>query len=146
MPSKFEECMKNGMLRKIPADVNNAKNSIRQAEGWIQEAEKTFETGAYKSSVYGAYMGMFHAARALLYRDGYREKSHFCIARFIEAEYVEKGKLEKEWVDLLDYHREVRHNNQYDVNFIISVDEDKKAIETAKKFIKRFKQLLTDIY
>lgn len=41
-----------------------------------------------------AYYSMFHAARALLYSEGYRARSHAaCLAVAIEALFVEKKRL-----------------------------------------------------
>jgi uncharacterized protein (UPF0332 family) len=47
-----------------------------------------------------AYMGYFHAARAILFRDGVREKSHYCIGVYLEY-YCEKKMLEDEWYSFL---------------------------------------------
>jgi len=141
MSSEYDDCIKKGMLRKIPSDKNSTISSFQQANSWLQEAEKARKGGALKSALYGAYMAMFHSARAILYKDGYREKSHYCIARYIEEMYVKTGKLEKEWVDLLDYYRENRHHTQYDINFPVAPEDDEKAIKTARKFYKRMKKM-----
>ena len=95
---------------------------------------------AFNSAVSAACLAMFHSARAILYLDGFREKSHACVARYV-AQYVQKGKLEQEWVDLLDHHREIRHENQYDLGFFATEDDAKKTLESATKFIDRMKQL-----
>jgi len=71
---------------------------------------------------------MFHSARAVLFRDGRREKSHFCIARYLEEMYVKKGKLEREWIDLLDRLREMRHADQYDISYFATREEAKSAL------------------
>ena len=85
---------------------------------------------------------MFNSERAILFLDGYREKSHACVARYLEEQYVNKKKLEKKWVELLDHHREIRHNDQYDLSFYSSEEEAKEALESAGQFLKRMKQLL----
>ncbi len=60
---------------------------------------------------------MFHAARALLLKDGFRERSHCCIARYIEEKYVNTGGLKRIVVDLLDGFRELRHDDLYELDF-----------------------------
>jgi uncharacterized protein (UPF0332 family) len=87
---------------------------------------------------------MFHSARALLYLDGYREKSHYCIARYLEEKYVKEGHLEEKWVELLDHHRELRHLSQYNVSFLTSRDEAENALETSKSFVERMKALVLE--
>ncbi len=95
MPFRFKDCIEKGLLRKIPASEDNAVRSIKKAEGWFKEAERSYQSEAYDSSVLSSYMVMFHSARAILFLDGYREKSHACIARYLEDNYVAGKKLEK---------------------------------------------------
>ncbi len=49
------------------------------------------------------YNAFFHTARALLFRDGIKERSHFCVARYIEEKYVVKGLLNGHSVPLVYY-------------------------------------------
>jgi uncharacterized protein (UPF0332 family) len=90
-------------------------------------------------------MVMFHSARASLFFDGYREKSHSCIARYLEEKYVKTKKLEKKWVELLDHHREIRHNGQYDLSFSTTEEEARKAFESASEFLERMKLLFSHL-
>lgn len=78
----FEDCVREGLLRSVPPSREKANGSIRAAERWIEEAEKSLESGALNSSVLSSYLAMFHSARAILFRDGYREKSHYRMARY----------------------------------------------------------------
>ncbi len=144
MASKFKECTEKGLLRKIPPSEENCIRSINNAKKWLREAEKSFRNSAYLSSLLGSYLAMFHSARAILFRDGYREKSHYCLARYLEEKYVKTGKLEKEWVELLDYYREIRHDNQYGLTFIVVQKEVKEALDSAKKFLKRIEEITNE--
>lgn len=107
-----------------------------------EEAEKDLRGEAYNSSVLSSYLAMFHSARALLYFDGYREKSHFCIARYLEEKYVRKRLLESKWVELLDHYRDLRHDDQYSISFFATKDEAGSALRTAKEFVERMRSLL----
>lgn len=145
MPFTYKDCLAEGLLRRIPPSQDKAMQSIRKAAKWIEEADSTFKANAFNSSVLDSYMAMFHAARAILFFDGFREKSHACVARYIDEKYVKTGKLEKKWVELLDHHREVRHNDQYDLSFSATQDEAKKAFETAEGFLRRMRDLLDSL-
>src|SRR3989338_11697299 len=142
MPLRFKDCIEKGLLRKIPASEDNAVRSINKAESWLRESEKSFQGEAYDSSVLSSYLAMFHSARAILFLDGYREKSHACVARYLEEKYVSKKKLEKKWVELLDHHREIRHENQYDLSFFSTDEDTANALEVAKQFFERMKLLI----
>jgi uncharacterized protein (UPF0332 family) len=145
MVFKYKDCIEKGLLRKIPASEDKADRSIKKAEKWAEEAKKAFKGRAFDSSVIASYMIMFHSARAVLFFDGFREKSHICIARYLEERYVKTGKLEKKWINLFDYHREVRHNDQYDLTFFSTEEEARKALESATKFLERMKLLLNTL-
>jgi len=138
---KYEDCIKKGLLRKIPPSKNNAMRSLRKAEKWLEEAMKTFKSGVFNSSVLASYMAMFHAARAILFLDGFREKSHACVARYLEEKYVKTGKLEMNWIELLDHYREIRHDDQYSLNFFSTKEEAGKSFESASHFLARIKVL-----
>lgn len=139
-----QECMHKGLLRKIPPSQEKAEASNAAAKQWLEEAEKNIKNKAHHSSILSSYLGMFHAARAILFRDGIREKSHYCIARYLEEEYVKKKKLELQWVELLDHYREIRHNNQYSLHFFASPAEAESTLLKAKEFAERMKRLLKE--
>lgn len=138
----YQSCVDKGLLRRIPASGENAAQSLRTAGRWLDEAKKGIAGGAYNSSVLASYTAMFHSARAVLFFDGFREKSHFCIARYLEEKYVKPGLLESRFVELLDHYRELRHDDQYGITFSSVKDEAVKALGVAERFIKRMEALL----
>lgn len=145
MAFNYDDCVKKGLLRKIPVSKDKASRSIEKAEKWLIEAESTLKSSAFNSSVLDSYMTMFHSARAILFFDGWREKSHACVARYLEGKYVKSGKLEKGWVELLDLNRDIRHDDQYDLSFFSTQEDAVKALESAKKFLERMKTLHNSI-
>jgi len=138
MAFKYKDCLEKGLLRKIPPSKDKALGSIKKAGKWFDEAKKSLKTKALDSSVLASYLVFFHSARF----DGFREKSHACIARYLEEVYVKTGKLEKKWVELLDHQRELRHAGQYDLSFSATEKEAGDALESAGNFLKRMKVLL----
>lgn len=145
MKFDFNSCIKAGLLRKIPPSKDKANQSLKKAEQWLAEANISFEGSAYSSSVLTSYMVMFHAARSILFLDGFREKSHACVARYLEEKYVKTGKLDKKWVDLLDHSREIRHDDQYNVSFFSTKGEAEKALKSARDFLLAIEDLFGKI-
>ena len=141
----FHDCLKKGLLRKIPPSNAKADESINAAKKWIEEAEKSFENKALNSSVMGSYLAMFHSARAILFFDGFREKSHYCVARYLEGKYAKEKLLEDDWVQLLDHYRELRHDDQYSTSFFATEEESENAIKKAKEFARRMEKLLEEL-
>ncbi len=145
MAFNYNDCRAKGLLRKIPPSKEKAFRSIEKSEKWLKEAEKTLKSEAFNSSVIASYMVMFHSARAILFFDGFREKSHACIARYLEEKYVKTGKLRKKWVELLDHHREIRHNDQYDLSFFSTKEEAQQAVKSSSEFLGKMKELLNSL-
>ncbi len=134
MPFNYNDCMKEGLLRKIPPSKDKAIQSLKKAQQWLKEAQNSLKGEAFNSSILASYMAMFHAARTILFFDGFREKSHACVARYLEEKYVKAGKLDKKWVELLDHSREIRHDDQYDLSFFSTKEEAENALKSANDF------------
>ena len=145
MVFRYENCIEKGLLRKIPPSSQKADMSLVKAEKWSNEATKSLNAKAFDASVMASYLVMFHSARAVLFYDGYREKSHACVARYLEEMYMKPGRLEKKWIELLDHYREMRHNNQYDLSFCSTEEEAEQVLETANKFFEIMKELLSSL-
>lgn len=141
----LNDCIKEGLLRSIPPSSEKAEGSAKAAQRWLEEAEKDFSGKAFNSCVMAAYLAMFHSARAILFFDGFREKSHYCVARYLEEKYVAKRLLERKWVELLDHSRELRHDDQYAISFLATEGEAESAMKAAKEFVERMTKLLADV-
>lgn len=138
----FHDCVREKLLRNIPPSKEKSKESIKTAKKWLEEAKKGFENEAFNSSVMASYLAMFHSARAILFFDGFREKSHYCLARYLEEKYAKKSLLETKWVELLDHYRELRHDDQYSTSFFATREESESALKKAEEFAKRMEKLL----
>ena len=145
MPFDFNDCIKENLLRKIPPSKDKAAQSIKKARQWLKEAENSLKAAAFNSSILASYMAMFHAARSILFIDGYREKSHACVARYLEEKYVKTGKLERKWVELLDHSREIRHDDQYNLSFISTREDAENALKSARDFLLAIEDLFATL-
>ncbi|MEA2035274.1 MAG: HEPN domain-containing protein [Euryarchaeota archaeon] len=137
----IEDCFRKKLLRKVEPSEKKAEKSLNLADSYLEEAKLVASAGAGRMSLSGAYMGWFHSARAVLFRDGIREKSHYCIELYLET-YVESGHLEEDWILMLGRMRSQRHESQYSFAPQPDKEEVKAAIEGAEKFIGRIKKLL----
>ncbi|OGX46950.1 MAG: HEPN domain-containing protein [Omnitrophica WOR_2 bacterium RIFOXYA2_FULL_45_12] len=145
MPFNYNDCVREGLLRRIPPSKDKAAQSLKKAREWLKEAENSLRGNALNSSILASYMVMFHAARTILFLDGFREKSHACVARYLDEKYVKTGKLDKKWVELLDHSREIRHNDQYDLSYFSTKEEAENALKSANDFFVAMETLFKDI-
>jgi len=117
--------------------------SISTAESHLNEAENLAKAGFKKVAVVIAYASMFHAGRALLFKDGVMEKSHYCLVVYLREKYVVNGKLSTELITIMDAFREERQDVMYGLEIPeLNKDDEKIAIENARKMINEVKKLL----
>lgn len=145
MKFSLKKLIELDLIRRIPKSKAKAEESINIAESWMEEAENNFNNGTFRSCILSSYLAMFHSARSILFADGFREKSHFAVARYLEDTYKGKGLLEEKWINLLDHYREVRHEDQYSTSFLVTDTEAKNSLQSAKEFVERMKKLLNII-
>jgi uncharacterized protein (UPF0332 family) len=60
----------------------------------------------YDLAVVSVYTAMFHAARAILFRDDIKERSHICVIQYIKEKYPHLT----EYANALDSYREQAHD------------------------------------
>lgn len=140
MKNDFEKCLQNRRIVKqehadslIPVEFQDARNDF-------ERAKKTFSDLDYKWATIQAYYAMFHAARALLFAKGYREKSHFCLKAAIQALYVDQGILDPQFVKEFDTTMLLRETADYKSDF--SREGAEVAIQNAERFLAETNRIL----
>ncbi len=86
---KIAECFKKGLLKRTSPDMENALRSVKLAMGNIEDAAENLSIRRYRVVAISSYTAMFHAARAILFRDGVKERSHECIPVYLKEKYPE---------------------------------------------------------
>lgn len=141
--SDLEDCIKRGLLRKMPGSKTASDRSLRRAGSWLLQAEGAFKSGLYDSCILAAYETMFHAARAVLLRDGYRERSHYCVTKYIEEAYAMRGMLDLGVARLLNNYRELRHDTAYGLEVGAEEQDARNAVKDAKVVLDALERLLS---
>ncbi len=68
--SEVDECFKRGLLKRTIKSSSLAMQDIKQAEFFLNEALDLINLKKREMGSIALYNAAFHAARALLYRDG----------------------------------------------------------------------------
>jgi len=137
MIKNFEDCLKNGRIKKFSRGKSLAPKELRLAEEDLKIAQKSFEDENYRWSVIQTYYSMFHSARALLYFKNYREHSHYCLIQAIKELYVKTGKLEVSFVEALIEAKNLREAADYYGGYSKINAEKLLNINKAEKFIEK---------
>lgn len=136
----FDECIRQGLLRKIPPSEKEAEDQLQKAVVLVTEAKTALATNLPNAAMMSAYTAVLDAGRSLLFRDGYREKSHACVARYLEAKYSKEIGLAN--IYLLDEYRDRRHKTLYSGEYYPTLAEAKRVVSFAEGFIAKVGKLL----
>jgi uncharacterized protein (UPF0332 family) len=91
---EFEQCLQNKRIVSFARGRRLVKKELAVAGSDLAEAKVGYKNEHYKWSTIQGYYAMFHAARALVYSRGYREKSHYCLAVAVRALFVDESKMD----------------------------------------------------
>ena len=135
---KLEECFKEGLLRKTEPSIEKAKRSLEVSGEFIEKAKDNLKIKNYGIVIFCSYTSMFHAARAILFRDGIKERSHICIVSYLREKYSELRNL----VNMLDSYRKSRHTSLYSLDYLIDEKDAEEAIKDAEIFRKKIEGIM----
>lgn len=141
MNQEFKQCLESKKIIPFTRGKNLIKKELSVAKSDLSDAKAGYENERYKWSTIQAYYAMFHAARALVYSQGYREKSHYCLAVALRALFVDGGTMDAQLVrDFLNA-MSLRETADYEAEF--SQSGAKAVITSAEKFIEKAVTILS---
>ncbi|MCZ7371941.1 MAG: HEPN domain-containing protein [Candidatus Methanoperedens sp.] len=132
---KLAECFQKGLLKRTSPDTENALRSLKLSTNNIEDAVANLSIHRYRVVAISSYSAMFHAARAILFRDGIKERSHECIPVYLKEEYPELETL----ANILDSYRRFRHDAIYGLDFAMDEEEARTALDSSKEFLEKIK-------
>jgi uncharacterized protein (UPF0332 family) len=140
MINNFEDCLKSGKIKKFSRGKTLSPKEIRLAEEDLRTAEKSFKDKNYRWCIIQIYYSMFHSARALLYFENFRERSHYCLNQAIRELYVKQGKIDVSFPETLSETKNLREAADYYGDY--SSINAEKLLKKAKGFIEIAKDIV----
>ena len=128
----FERCIKERRLVKIKPSKEMIQKELESAEYDLERARNSLDQEDFKWTAIQSYYSMFHAAKALVLKKGYREKSHFCLIFALKELYIKEDKLNAEMVENLELCMNLRHEADYGLTY------HQESAETALKYAEAF--------
>jgi uncharacterized protein (UPF0332 family) len=140
MDQDFNQCLENKKIIAFPRGKELVNKELSIAQRDLSDAKTGFDNQRYKWPTIQAYYAMFHAARALIYSRGYREKSHYCLAVAVKTLFVDEGLMKAQSVrDFLNA-MNLRESADYEAEF--SQSGAKAVIASAERFIEKAATIL----
>ena len=130
----FNECLKSGGLRRFEAGKRKVKIEFQAAIKDLVAAKNSWKQENYKWATIQGYYSIFHAARALIFAEGYREKSHRCLLIAIRALYVDTGRIGKKQIEAFEWAMGMREEADYQLSF--SKDGAGMVVKMAEEFLR----------
>lgn len=128
----FERCLKQRRLTKIKPSKEMIQKEIKNSEYDLKSARNSMDEGDFKWTAVQSYYSMFHAAKALVLKKGYREKSHYCLIIALKELYVKNDELNAEMVENMELCMDLRHEADYGLSYT------QESSETALKYAEDF--------
>jgi uncharacterized protein (UPF0332 family) len=135
----LDECLKQGLVSRMPPSIQRARAQLKKAEVMLNEGKTALQANIPNLALVAAYSAMLDGARALLFRDGYREKSHACVVKYLEAKYAAGL---GNYILVFDRYRQQRHNTLYEGEYFSTNIDAGKAIKTAEEFLGKVNSLI----
>jgi len=133
----LRECFEKNLLKRIPPDPERSAASLKLAAHYLQRAEGNLKLEFYDVVLLMSYASMLQAARALLFKDGVKERSHGCVVAYLRETHP---KIAKE-AEILDHYRQNRHIIQYEGGQV-SREDAATAIKDCRLILDAIKRLL----
>jgi len=140
MNREFNECLKKRKIVKYHKAPRFIKKELSSAAEDLEEAKLGISDGKYKWPTIQGYYSMYHAARALLFSQGYRDKSHSCLFAALKALYVHTGLMELELAEAFYHAIILRENADYRSQF--SKSGATAVLKSAEEFLNCAKELI----
>jgi len=138
--TKFEDCRKRGKIRNFSRGKALVSKELNLALFDYNSARESFKRKNYKWATIQTYYSMFHSARALLYNNNLREKSHFCLIEAVRVIYVNKGLLGHIHIESFQKAKNLREDADYYGEF--NLDNARDLLDKAKEFLEKVQDIL----
>lgn len=134
----IENCFKKELLIRKKPSQEKTKQSLKSAKVYIKKAKDNIGLENYDITIVAAYTSMFHSLRAILFKDGLKERSHICLLVYIKHVYPELSGI----ANSVDVYRRFRHTALYGLDITASREEAESSIEVAEETLISVKKLL----
>ena len=132
---EFQKSLEKKKILHFSKSKALIEKELEAAKDDLNEAKDRLKNKKYKYATITAYYSMFHAARALIYSKGYREKSHYYLLVALQALFVDKGLIEEELAK--DFHTAMVLRESADYHGEFSKEGAESSIESATKFLRK---------
>jgi len=138
----IESCLQEGFLQRIKVEQDLIEKELEEAKYDLEKAKHAIEEDDFKWSIVKSYYSMFHAARAVLFSLGLKERRHFAVRVVLENLNME-GKLESKFIS--DFSAALGAREDADYRYTYSQETAAYLLKAAVDFLARMKRLTKEL-
>lgn len=131
-------------------DIGGAKELARHrllvAKEDLNTAKMNFENKQFRASNNRAYYAIFKAVSACLALEFKAYKHHSQVLGNFNKDFVHTGIFPKEISRKISRAQEIRHASDYDDFYIVSVEDAREQLETAREVVNMVEKYLQTIH
>lgn len=137
---KINELVEKKQLIRQKISVQQVQGSLQLAERFLERAKGNLKIDFWDVAFLMAYQSMFHSARALLFKNNLKERSHAAMISALKELYSKNAEL-MEFLNFLSSCRMSRHAIQYDGSLCSKTDAF-EIVKDAEKFLAKLDEIL----
>jgi len=134
----LKNCLEKGYLVKEIVSGDLISKEFNESDYDLASAKKAIDEEDHKWAIIKCYYSMFHAAKAICFSLGYREKKHVALLIMLE-ELNKQGKLENEYITYFKAAIDSREGADYQYTYSQEIAQHNLKIATL--FNSRLKKL-----
>ena len=122
--------------------MKEIEDFVEKSEKFLKTAEQALNIGDYDSCVSRCYYAMFFMAEAALLTKNLSASSHKGVISLFGELFIKTGIFDRGLGKALNDAYDKRLIGDYGVGFILTEEEARDMLETAKNFVQRLKSYL----
>lgn len=103
MRTKFEDCIRKGLISKANIDPALVNKEITDAGEELQAGRKALEERDFIKAILSGRNSQIHSVRALIFSEGYREKKVPLLLVAAESLLLDKGLVRSDILEEFEY-------------------------------------------
>lgn len=133
MDFAFQRCLEENRLLIVQDSEESAIKELEAAKSDFHSGRMGLRVGDYKWSIIQAHVALCHAARSLLYSEGYEGKHLSSVVLALDNLFCRTGKLSRSSMEWLAKGQELRAKAELDLEY--SKETAMKILAAAERFI-----------
>jgi hypothetical protein len=142
MNPRVKRLLEERRLIRSKLGEESVRKELEGAAYDLERAKASLSEDDYKWATVKGYYSMFHAARALLYLAGYRERSHAALLVALRELYARTGRLAQPELDNFENAMSLRQEADYALTF--SHEGAQRVVKDAEAFVQAARTLVEE--